>query len=122
MLPVCHITTFFVSEFLALRRLPLQLLFFSVPANVSSLRSLIRSDLPPWFFLKFLLFCFWVSYSVFSLTWNYSCVSFIMDDKSLTAKGFGVAYLFSTMTSSIMFFIFQALSKFGPIYQQSLNI
>lgn len=44
---------------------------------------------------NYIIFYFWVSYSVVSLTWNYSCVSFIMDDKSLTARAFGVAYLFS---------------------------
>lgn len=44
---------------------------------------------------NYIIFYFWVSYSVVSFTWNYSYVLFIMDDKSLTARGFGVAYLFS---------------------------
>lgn len=57
MLPVRYITTFFVSEFLALRRLPLKLfLFFSFTANVSSLRNLIRSDLPRSSFSNFYYF------------------------------------------------------------------
>lgn len=43
-----------------------------------------------------ILFYFCVSSSVVLLTWNYSCVSFTLeDDEPLTVRGFDIAYLFS---------------------------